>query len=45
MKFRFHANGVLKVGSNTYTFPSSSGTLALTTDTIPYNYGGTGFTT
>ena len=45
MKFRFHANGVLKVGSFSYTFPSSSGTLSKTTDVIPYNYGGTGFTT
>ena len=45
MKFRFHANGVLKVGSFSYTYPSTTGTLALTTDVIPYNYGGTGFTT
>ena len=45
MKFRFHINGTLKVGSYTYTYPSNTGTLALTTDTIPYNYGGTGLTT
>ena len=36
MKFRFHTDGTIKVGSNAYSFPTNAGTLAVFTE-IPTN--------